>query len=67
MRWGHEESETSQMVSGEKLRLWEILANAFVGDVVRGAIGFAIAGALPIYLLSGKVRAAFMWGAETLK
>jgi len=41
------------------------LANALVGDVVRGAIGFAIAGALLIYLLRGKVRAAFMSGPET--
>lgn len=36
------------------------LANALAGDAVRGAIGFAIAGALLLYLLSGKVRAAFM-------
>jgi hypothetical protein len=42
------------------------LANPFVSDVVRGAMGFVIAGALLIYLLSGKVRAAFMSGAETL-
>lgn len=43
------------------------LTNAFVGDVVRGAIGFAIAAALLIYLLNSKVSAAFTSGAETSK
>lgn len=35
------------------------LVNALRGDVVRGAIGFAIAGALLFYLLRSEVRAAF--------
>jgi len=35
------------------------LDNALRGDVVRGAIGFAIAGALLFYLLRSEVRAAF--------
>jgi len=35
------------------------LANAFRGDVVKGAIGFAIAGALLFYLLRSGVRSAF--------
>ena len=43
------------------------LANTFVGSVVRGGTGFAIASAVLIYLLSGKVRAAFLSGAEILK
>ena len=35
------------------------LVNALRGDVVRGAIGFTIAGALLFYLLRSEVRAAF--------
>jgi len=38
------------------------LANAFRGDVVKGAIGFAIAGALLFYLLRSEVRSAFVSG-----
>jgi len=38
------------------------LANAFSGDVVKGAIGFAIAGALLFYLLRSEVRSAFVSG-----
>jgi hypothetical protein len=36
------------------------LVNAFRGDVVRGGIGFVIAGALLVYLLRPEVRAAFV-------
>jgi hypothetical protein len=35
------------------------LVNAFRGDVVRGCIGFVIAGALLVYLLRPRVRCAF--------
>jgi uncharacterized membrane protein YfcA len=38
------------------------IANAFMGDVVRGSIGFLIAGALLIYLLSNRMRSAFAVG-----
>ena len=36
------------------------LVNAFRGDVVRGGVGFAIAGALLVYLLRPEMRAAFV-------
>ena len=36
------------------------LVNAFRGDVVRGGLGFVIAGALLVYLLRPEVRAAFV-------
>jgi hypothetical protein len=35
------------------------LVNAFRGDVVRGGVGFVIAGGLLVYLLRSEVRAAF--------
>lgn len=35
------------------------LFNLLVGDFIRGGIGFAIAGALLLYLLSAKVKAVF--------
>jgi hypothetical protein len=35
------------------------LVNAFRGDVAKGAIGFAVAGALLFYLLRSDVRSAF--------
>jgi hypothetical protein len=35
------------------------LVNAFMGDLVRGGVGFVIAGALLVYLLRPQVRAAF--------
>jgi hypothetical protein len=38
------------------------LVNAFMGDVVRGSIGFVIAVALLVYLLRPEVRAAFANG-----
>ena len=38
------------------------LVNAFRGDVVRGGVGFVIAGALLVYLLRPEVRAAFASG-----
>jgi hypothetical protein len=40
------------------------LVNAFTGDVLRGAIGFIIAGALLIYLVQPKVRLRFESGKE---
>jgi hypothetical protein len=36
------------------------LVNVFRGDVVRGGVGFVIAGALLVYLLRPEVRAAFV-------
>ena len=41
------------------------LVNALRGDVVRGAIGFTIAGALLFYILRSEVRAAFASGNVT--
>ena len=38
------------------------LANAFMGDVVRGGVGVLIAGALLFYLLRPAVRSAFASG-----
>lgn len=38
------------------------LVNAFMGDLVRGGVGFVIAGALLVYLLRPEVRAAFASG-----
>jgi hypothetical protein len=35
------------------------LGNAFMGDLVRGGVGFVIAGALLVYLLLPQVRYAF--------
>lgn len=35
------------------------LVNAFMGDLVKGGVGFVIAGALLVYLLRPEVRAAF--------
>ena len=35
------------------------LVNAFMGDLVRGGVGFIIAGTLLVYLLRPQVRAAF--------
>ena len=40
------------------------LVNAFTGDVLRGAIGFIIAGALLIYLLRPEVRLYFESGKD---
>ena len=40
------------------------LANAFLGDIVKGGVGFAIAGALLVYLLNARVRAAFVSGSK---
>jgi len=41
------------------------LVNALRGDVVRGAIGFTIAGALLFYVLRSEVRAVFATGNVT--
>jgi hypothetical protein len=41
------------------------LVNALRGDVVRGAIGFTIAGALLFYVLRSEVRAVFAAGNVT--
>jgi hypothetical protein len=38
------------------------LMNTFMGDVVRGGVGFVIAGALLFYLLRPEVRSAFASG-----
>lgn len=38
------------------------LVNAFMGDLVRGGVGFVIAGALLVYLLRPQVRCAFASG-----
>ena len=38
------------------------LVNAFMGDLVRGGVGFEIAGALLVYLLRPQVRCAFASG-----
>ena len=38
------------------------LLNAFLGDIVRGGIGFLIAGALLFYLLRSEVRSSFAIG-----
>jgi hypothetical protein len=38
------------------------LVNAFMGDVVRGSIGFVIAVALLVYLLRSEIRSAFASG-----
>jgi len=38
------------------------LVNAFMGDLVRGGVGFVIAGALLLYLLRPQVRCAFASG-----
>jgi hypothetical protein len=38
--------------------------NALMGDVVRGLVGFIIAGALLVYLLRARVEAAFSSGAR---
>jgi hypothetical protein len=38
------------------------LVNAFMGDVVRGGVGFIVAGALLVYLLRQDVRNAFWSG-----
>ncbi len=38
------------------------LVNAFMGDLVRGGVGFVIAGALLVYLLRPEVRTAFESG-----
>ena len=38
------------------------IANAFLGDIVRGGTGFLIAGALLFYLLRQEVRSAFASG-----
>ena len=38
------------------------LANVFMGDVVRGGVGFVIAGTLLFYLLSPEMRSAFERG-----
>lgn len=39
-------------------------ANAFLGDIVKGGVGFAIAGALLVYLLNARVRSAFVSGSK---
>jgi hypothetical protein len=36
------------------------LVNAFLGNIVKGGIGFAIAGTLLVYLLNARVRTAFV-------
>ena len=38
------------------------IVNAFMGDVVRGGVGFVISGALLVYLLRPEVRAVFASG-----
>ena len=38
------------------------LVNAFMGDLLRGGVGFVIAGLLLVYLLRPEVRAAFASG-----
>jgi hypothetical protein len=38
------------------------LVNAFMGDLVRGGVGFIIAGALLFYLFRPEVRSAFASG-----
>ena len=38
------------------------LVNAFMGDLVRGGVGFVIAGALLVYLLRPQVRCTFASG-----
>ena len=38
------------------------LVNAFMGDLLRGSVGFVIAGALLVYLLRPQVRGAFASG-----
>ncbi len=38
------------------------IVNALMGDVVRGGVGFVIAGALLVYLLRPQVRSAFVGG-----
>jgi hypothetical protein len=38
------------------------LVNTFMGDLVRGGVGFVIAGALLLYLLRPQVRCAFASG-----
>jgi hypothetical protein len=38
------------------------LVNAFMGDVVRGSIGFPIAVAVLVYLLRSEIRSAFASG-----
>jgi hypothetical protein len=38
------------------------LVNAFMGDLVRGGVGFVVAGALIVYLLRPQVRCAFASG-----
>jgi hypothetical protein len=38
------------------------LVNAFMGDLIRGGVGFVIAGALLVYLLRPQVRCAFASG-----
>jgi hypothetical protein len=40
------------------------LVNAFIGDLLRGGVGFVIAGLLLVYLLRPEVRAAFATGDE---
>ena len=51
--WGMAVSIIATQVLGD-------LVNALTGDVVRGLVGLIIAGALLVYLLSGRVRAAFV-------
>ncbi len=38
------------------------LVNAFMGDLVRGGVGFVIGGALLVYLLRPQVKCAFVSG-----
>jgi len=38
------------------------LVNAFMGDFLKGGVGFVIAGLLLVYLLRPEVRAAFATG-----
>jgi hypothetical protein len=38
------------------------LVSAFMGDLVRGGVGFVVAGALLVYLLRPQVRCAFASG-----
>lgn len=40
------------------------LVNASLGDIVKGGVGFAIAGALLVYLLNPSVRSAFLSGSK---
>jgi hypothetical protein len=42
------------------------LVNIFMGDLLRGGIGFLIAGALLFYLLGSRLRSAFASGESSI-